>query len=419
MLSLLLALGLNVAPAKEVAVPGLSLSVDIPEVPQGEPNPWGHTVGDETIDVRLSMYKAEAFTQVVFNGTWWQTPVDQPIVDLATQVLTTSDKDLEITPAEPVQVPHPTLGTTWRVKAELFDRFLEAPRWADVAVFPIAGATVMVRSVSSESPERATEVLDEVLAMVRVKEAALPPEQLNLGEVTADAGYTLTLPAGMRALTLEEERKLDSSRVAGESAFAGRLARMTVVDTGHLSRELFTCVAQADSTLEILAPAKSPPAERNFRTMATVLLKGGRFRFVNGTQETVFETLPETPVYPEGEPEVGFLSLGDRDAYLLKTAGTLFNEPVHAALFYTTYGNLGLHCAIAAPKDRPELIGTFESIMKGLRVVDGAQHPMPLSVKARYIRWWRWSPYTDPLLQLYWLPIPLFLLAGWLVLRDE
>lgn len=419
MLSFLLALALGVSAAKEIAVPGLALAVEIPDPPAGEPQLWGHTLGDETLDVRLSMYNAAAYTQVIVGATWWQTPLDQLPEGLASQVLPESDENFTVTPGEVTLTQHPSLGPTARVKAEGFDTFMEAPRWVEVAVFSIAGATVEVSALSSESAERATLALDEVLGMMRVKEPALPLDQLRMGTVEADAGYRLTLPPGLRALTLEEERKLDSTRISGEGPFSGRLARTTIVDTRHLARTVFSCVANSGANPEVLHPEKSPVAVQNFKAMASVLLKGGRFRFVNGTQESMFEMLPSAPVHPDGDGEVQFLQLRDRDAYLWTVPGTVFQDPVHAALFYTAYDDVGLHCGLAAPKDRPEWVGTFESIVKGLEVIDSAQHPMPMSLKARYIRWWRWSPYTDPLLQLYWLPIPLFLIAGWLVLKDD
>jgi len=44
---------------------------------------------------------------------------------------------------------------------------------------------------------------------------------------------------------------------------------------------------------------------------------------------------------------------------------------------------------------------------------------MPLSMRAKYIRWWPYSPYNNPWAQLYWVPIPIMLLAVWLITKDE
>ena len=87
-----------------------------------------------------------------------------------------------------------------------------------------------------------------------------------------------------------------------------------------------------------------------------------------------------------------------------------------ASVFYTTYSDVGLLCrAWADPGDEARLT-TFEGVVEGLEVVDGEQHPMALTLKGRYTRWW---PTSNPLFQLYWFPVPLLLVAGWLVLRED
>ena len=87
-----------------------------------------------------------------------------------------------------------------------------------------------------------------------------------------------------------------------------------------------------------------------------------------------------------------------------------------ASLFYTAWDDVGLLCRAIAPTDETAVLGTFESMVRQIEILDSDLHPMPLSMKARYIRWW---PTAHPLLQLYWIPIPLLLMAGWLVLRDD
>ena len=63
-----------------------------------------------------------------------------------------------------------------------------------------------------------------------------------------------------------------------------------------------------------------------------------------------------------------------------------------------------------------ELPCPFQDAGRQIEILDSELHPMPLSMKARYVRWW---PTAHPLLQLYWIPIPLLLMAGWLVLPDD
>jgi hypothetical protein len=57
----------------------------------------------------------------------------------------------------------------------------------------------------------------------------------------------------------------------------------------------------------------------------------------------------------------------------------------------------------------------FENAVRTIAITDSAEHPMVLSFMSSYRRWW---PYAHPALQLYWLVLPLFLLALVPMVRD-
>jgi hypothetical protein len=55
-------------------------------------------------------------------------------------------------------------------------------------------------------------------------------------------------------------------------------------------------------------------------------------------------------------------------------------------------------------------------VMKNLQIVDGEDHPMVLSLGARYTRWW---PFSNPLMQLYFFPVPLLAFGAWFVYKSD
>lgn len=408
------------AKPKLLAVPGLGLEVTIPEVPEDASgvkpeNPWGHTLGDASMEVRLGLRNTELYTDVTFSGTSWQPELDQ-IKDLPELVLPSDDDDLGITVTDTRVEEWPVVGEVHLVSADVRDTWMEQDLWTRVAVFPVKGAGVRVSATSSESPERADEVLKMVLTeMLTVNEPPVPVAELPKGKIDLEAGYGLTLPAGWRALTVDETRKLDSARVGGETEYSGAMAKLFVVDTAALTEDVFRCMVDSTGTLEILAPEKSPRAVDNFKAYARVHLKGGRYRLLNGVEEAFIDVFSDIPVVPSEEGPVEHVTLGEREGYLWKVKGEVYGEPVSAAVFYTAYGPLGLTCIAVADEGEEARINTFAQTMQSVHVLSPEAYPMPLSVRARYIRWW---PSTNPFFQLYWLPLPLFLIAGWLVVKD-
>lgn len=402
--------------AKDLRVPGVDIIVHVPAPPEGQVQPWGWTMGDASMDTRLSMRNSLAYTDVTFAATQWEPDLSINFSGLAEQLLPMDDEDLSITPMPTERVEHPKLGTVIELPADVHDNWMERDLWSRTALFAIGGSGVVLRATSAESAERANEVLNQVLDMIEVTTPALTRDHLPYGKVTTESGFIVELPTGWRALTDEETQRISSGRIGGENDYSAALAWFYVVDTSKLSEAVFACRADSTGTLEILDPERAPKAGENFRTFAEVLLQGGRYRLAQGRDELFVDVLTETPIQPTKAGEVKLVKLADREAYSMRFDGTYFQDPVQASVFYVTYGDIGLSCIASAKADNSAVLTTFDQVMAGMQIVDPEKHPMPLSLRGRYVRWW---PTTNPAMQLYWLPLPLFLIAGWLILRDD
>lgn len=414
----LLAALLTVGPvhAKKVQIPGLGLNVVLPESedPLATP-PWKHSSGDATSDIRLSMRNSEAFTDVAFSATPFQPNLEAVRPNLVPYLRKVIDEDLKFEAGELRTTDHPVLGPVIFVPLVVHDAFMEQDLWSELAVFAVESHGVLAMATSSLSAEMGTEQLQSVLDMLDVTKPAVPLSDLPAGAIAAPAGYRLELPTGWRALTPLEARGLSTARIAGEGPFSGQLANLFIVDETSLEGLIFSCEAMADATLEVLDPIKSPHAADNFLTYGRVMLRGGRVRIATGTDELFVDSLSELPLHPNEDGSLEFLSLETREAYLWRVKGTVFEEPAEASFFYTTWDDVGLSCMAVAEAGSEGRLGTFDQVVRGLSVTDGAEHPAHLSMRARYVRWW---PYGHPALQLYWLPLPLLLIGGVLLFRD-
>lgn len=430
MLWLLLAITTADAKQKEIKVPTVPLAVVLPEIDEEtEAQEWGFSEGDAFADIKLAMRNAELFANVTFQATEYQPNLDAIEPNVVDELLQSDDSDMKITPGEIEKVDHPELGEMLVIPLDLHDSFMEQDFKGQLIVLPVQGHGVIITVVTSkfedpddpkankdpEEPTHLEAVIAEVLGMLDIKEKAIPEADLPYGKVTAEAGYTVELPGGWRALTEDEARRRSNARIAGEGEFSGRLAELYVIDTAHLSELVFNCAAGSDGTLEVIDPDRYKRSADNFLTLAEVSLKGGRYRFLDGTEERFIDIMTQNPVNPEGASSLDFVELGDRDAYLWTTKGTLYDDPVSASVFYTGYDNVSLICYSVADEDEAGRLGSFEKVVRSLQVTDGELYPMHYSLKARYIRWW---PTNNPFLQLYWLPIPMFLLGSWLIFKD-
>ncbi|MCP4810295.1 MAG: hypothetical protein GY913_23775 [Proteobacteria bacterium] len=398
-----------------IAVPGVELEVRVPAPPdETGVQPWQWTINDTTMDTRLGMANREAYTYLRFGATDYQPDLTKLGDEIIEQLLPMDDEELEISPGELQRFEHEALGDVIVLNAHIWDSWMERDLWSQTIVFNVEGSAIMLTSQSSDTLVQADVILGEVIDMLSVVEPPIAEDDLPYGVLDTPAGYTIELPMGWRALT--EDEAPDSTRIAGDGPFAGNLSQIFVVDPASLSKPVFECVANAGSPLEVLAPAKSTEAIENFKTAMRVQLKGGKYRLESAGDEIFIDADTSIPLYTTTEGEVEFLPLGERDAYRWRVEGTVFEEPVAASVFYTAYSDIGLVCTSVVEQGDEALLGTFDSSVDKLRITDDAAHVMPLSLASKYKRWW---PMSNPLLQLYWLPVPLFLIAGWLVVRDD
>ncbi|MFT5683192.1 MAG: hypothetical protein ACI8RZ_004121 [Myxococcota bacterium] len=271
------------------------------------------------------------------------------------------------------------------------------------------------------APSALDEAFTDVLSTINLVKPALKDDALPYGEYTAEGGYALTLPESWRGLTAREMSIISTSRIS-EGPYEGYRALQVFLDPANIDGEdTFTCgiYSTGSRPVEVLAPDKSSQHAKNYRIQARVMLKGGSFKITSGgTGETVKAEIgatAPTEIAPDAIGRLEVLPLGDRDAYLWHVNGMRSGKQVQVATYYTAYDNLGLNCFVVAGEGEDHLITAFEESMRTIAVTDPESHPMVLSFMSRYRRWW---PYAHPALQLYWLIVPLFLLALVPMARD-
>lgn len=265
-------------------------------------------------------------------------------------------------------------------------------------------------------------VAEEVLQMAEIREAITPEAELPTGRVEMEAGYALTLPDNWRALTKKEMNLYAPERV-GDGPYEGRRAARLFVEPSTFKPLQFSCQVYdtAGRPIEVLDPAKSAVHGENYRTHARVMLKGGSFKIATGGVEEVIKVfhpsdLGRVTVSEEAQGTLETLDLGDRDAYLWTVEGMLGESrevTVHA--YYTAWDNIGLNCFAIEGEEDEGLGDVFNTTMASLEILEPEEHAMRLSFISQYRRWW---PYAHPALQLYWLVIPMFLLALVPMARD-
>jgi hypothetical protein len=401
-----------------LAVPGVPIDVVIPRLPEGHISPWTWVENDASMDVRLGMVEHHRFTQVWFSATEWQPDVAAIQLDpegLFLGSLDQDDDEMDFRFGETRLIEHDELGEVLVFNFQARDNFLERDLFGHALFFAIEGHGVWVGAVSSVDLTVAEMVTEDVLSYLKLHEPALPKEELRYGSVHADAGYSVELPTGWRALTDKEAQRLDRTRLAGEGPFNSKLAKLYIIDVER-DEAVAQCQATTGDALEVIEPGKSPRAVENFQTYAKVALRGGKVRVVTGTEETVTQVVTEMPIELKSSEDIRWVSLGDREAYMWSVEGVAFDDPFSASVFYTTYADVGLACTAWADPSEKARLQTFEGVVEKLVVDEGEKHPMAMTLKGRYTRWWFSA---NPLLQLYWFPVPLFLIAGWLVVRED
>ena len=401
-----------------LSVPGVPVDVMVPRMPPEVISPWTWLENDASMDVRLGMVDHHRFTQVAFAATEWQPDIEARQIDTDTLMfggLDREDTELDFRIGEPQIIQHPELGPVMIHNAQIRDNFLERDLFAHSLHFAVEGHGIQVVSISSADLTVAEMVMTDVVSFLTIHDQPLEQDALRYGTVQADAGYSIELPNGWRALTDKEAQRLDRTRLAGEGPFNSKLAKLYVIDVER-DQHVGACHASTGDALEVLDPAKSTKAVENFTTYAKVALRGGKVRVITGTEETVTQAVTELPIEVKSSKDVRWVNLGDREAYIWEVQGEAFDEPVSATVFYTTYADVGLLCTAWADEGDEARLHTFEGVVEKLKVTEGEKHPMALTLKGRYTRWWFSA---NPLLQLYWFPVPLFLIAGWLVVRED
>ncbi|MEL6341484.1 MAG: hypothetical protein AAFV53_00020 [Myxococcota bacterium] len=346
--------------------------------------------------------------------------VDAPVVE-------GGDLEEEAMPEEAVAAPQPIIlkqraalypaeGGIGYVVAAAALPFDEEARAAALALEPDAEGGVADVAAAMET----------VLGMATMEREVTAEEDLPVGRYEADCGYALEIPQGWRALTDKEMNFFAPERVS-DGPYEGRRAARIFVDPATLSPvHGFTCQVYATSgrPIEVLDPGKSSVHGDNFRTHVRASLKGKSFKLTSGgVEETVRISVPMLiePIFIDDDEmgELSMVSLPNRDGYAWTVSGKRGEdeeaEDVTVAAFYTAWDNLGLNCIAVAGEGEGALLETFQQSMTTFEVLDSDAHPMVLSFMSRYRRWW---PYQHPALQLYWLVIPLFLLALVPMFRD-
>lgn len=407
-----------------VNIPGLPVDIVVPQTEPGVEPRWKWTANDSTSEVRLGMRASEAYSNVRFRATNFQPDVGRLDGESLSDELGLVDQpesDLDLTLGEWALVEHPELGPMQVLNFHAWDGFLERDLYYHVFLYAVEGHAVIGSVESSESLERAHEVAGEIIAMTDIAKPAFDPAEMGLtGTITAPAGYSITLPDGMRTLSEEELNLVSGGRLGGEGPFNGKRARLSVIRTDRLYDNLaFRCRAESGSPLEVLDPEKSPKTAENFRSWAKAVFSAGQAKVTSAGEDTTFDFSDDyaRSLYTDSQEDPEFLQLDDgHDAYLWKVTGDVYAEPHQGSMLYTAYADVALTCMAIA--EVGESLEAFEKAAKGVTIAldeNGEPYAMHLSLQARYTRWW---PTGNPFLQLYWLPVPLMLIAGYLVLKD-
>lgn len=406
------------ANAETIAVPNTDLYLHLPELEEGVPPVWAWSTGDITSQVKLGMRNTEEFTDIRVRVTNHQ-PIPHMVADdLLTWIQAQDESDTyqTYTIGDMVLSEHETLGQLVSIPFEVFDTHMEQAFFNEIVLFAGHSTGIIVTSISSDSQERSHSVLTEVLDMMEHGTDPVVVEDLPTGDITTHFGLELTLPAGWRALTEDELSHRSTELIRAEGSYFGLPANLYVMDQHRLANTVFECNASDGSSLFIVDPDKSEIALQNFTSWAEIAFGGGLYQVTTDSNLTGGEIIPNNPMVIEEFGEVEFLQFEDREGYMIRAKGTVWGEEKEGSMFYTSWDNIGITClAFTSPEDNA-VLETFERTLRTMTVNDSANHPMPMSTATRYARWW---PYSHPLLQLYWLPIPMLLLSGFFVYKSD
>lgn len=294
-----------------------------------------------------------------------------------------------------------------------------------VVVVPDAGGLVAMYGFDLAGSPGLTRRTDELLSSLHLDHPPLSHDQLGYGHVTQVVGYELDLPERWRMLSPDESPN-DAVELVEGGAHALQAAQATYVDTATLLSDAelaraFVCRAKSTAVapLQIVNPRHDPIPAGNLLARLGVLIGGGTLQQGNDwldqalawrfrTDDIVVKLAPSDP------QDVHIETLADRDAFRWQGRGTRMGEPVTVGAWYTSWDDVELYCVAVIPQHDDEALAAFDQAMHTLRVTDAEHHPMYVSFRTRYVNWWPWS---HPLVQIYLLPVyvfvPLFGLLLW------
>jgi len=280
-----------------------------------------------------------------------------------------------------------------------------------IAMFAVESGVVNI-TTGGRTQEAAGEALEEILAGVTFIRPAISDAVLGFGTHIADIGFAIELPEHFRAITLKEAEIVGAMDTMQEGSHKGKRKVSMFIDPADLMGEAsFSCTANRGS-IEVVDPVKSPLHETNYRVRTRAMQSGGAYTTQGvGTSMTTDVNIEGTGVQiaPNAEGTLELIELGEREAYLWRVAGTRGDVEVTLLTLYTAWDNVGLDCSFSTEDPDDALLEQIEASFRSIRVVDGAAHPMRLSMNAQYIKLWPWS---HPALQIWWLGLAFCGLGG-------
>ena len=281
--------------------------------------------------------------------------------------------------------------------------------------FAVASGSVRM-NFGARTQEDTDEAMEELLAGLSLIRPPLGDDLLGFGAYTAEVGFTIDLPDRLRAVTAEEARLMGADDTIQGGMQQGKHRHSVFIDPAEINDEsTFSCTANSGAS-EVVDPAKSKLHEENHRARTRAIQRGGSFSTQNVAGRVHTNVNLQGAAVEIAPTAVGLfelVELGDREGYLWKVIGTEGDAEVTVLTLYTAWDNIGLDCSYYATNPDDPLLAEIEEAMRSIRVVDGEQHPMRLSMNAQYIKLW---PFQHWLLQIWWFGALVCILGGLLTL---
>ena len=240
--------------------------------------------------------------------------------------------------------------------------------------------------------------LAEALTLTR------PPvssEALSFGAYGSEAGFSLALPDGFRPLTAQESTSLGWRRTSGLPPTAPTTE--IFVDPKDLSGHRSFLCATTPGALEVIDESEDPRYLAAYQDRIQSYFREGNYSIAGHISALSNEARAmRQPIHisPSERGEIRVIDLEDRSAYLWRVPAMRGGFDGTVLAFYTSWDNTSLDCLTFSEESDAPILDLIEPAMTSIRVTDGSQHPMRLSVRAQYLQLWPW---THPLLQVWWI----------------